>query len=199
MLLRHRLEDGYADDVIAAASYDPSFENTKIIVLLANSAAASSEVRLLEIGADCVQRDPIRADVVMAYIAKYIRHSTSSATSRSSVPADCINFAGARLDSLERTLRSRESSVQLTPREVTLVEILAESAGKILTYETLYSDVLGRRYRGDTSNMRVLLGKLGSSLKSVGVSLQDHVDVIAKTGYRYRSPQPQGRANATTS
>jgi DNA-binding winged helix-turn-helix (wHTH) protein len=75
--------------------------------------------------------------------------------------------------------------VSLTPREVLLVEVLAGSKGQIVTYETLYSEVLGRRFRGDTSNMRVLLGKLGSSIRPLGLTLQHHVDVIPKTGYRY--------------
>ncbi len=186
MLLRQQLEDGYADDIIAAVNRDPSCSSPKIIVLVSGSASASSEVRLLELGADCVQRDPIRADVVMAYLSKYMQPLT--VTRRSAVP-DCVHFAGARLNRLERILHRRNSAVRLTPREVTLLEILAECGGKIVTYEILYNDVLGRRFRGDTSNMRVLLGKLGSSFKSIGVALQDHVDVIAKTGYRYRGSE----------
>jgi DNA-binding response OmpR family regulator len=182
MLVRHQLEDGYADDVIAALADISSTPATMIIVLLAAVASASTEVRLLEIGADCVQRDPIRSDVVLAYVAKYIRVSS---TNRPIVSSSDIHFAGARLNPLERTLRLRDVIVALTPREVTLIEFLAESSDRIVTYESLYHEVLGRRFRGDTSNMRVLLGKLGSSIKPLGLVLQDHVEVIPKTGYRY--------------
>ena len=191
VLLRHQLEDGYADDIITALNQDRSSSNAKIVVLLAGAATASTEVRLLELGADCVQRDPIRADVVLAYLSKYVR---SSAPSGPPVKSGYVDFAGARFDPLSRTFQCRSSTVQLTPREATLLEILAESPGKIVTYETLYNDVLGRRYRGDTSNMRVLLGKLGSSFKSTGVALQDHVEVIPKTGYRYRMPDVENAA-----
>ena len=189
VLVRHQLEDGYADDIIALLNQHRPSSNTKIIVLLQGSAAASSEVRLLELGADCVQRDPIRADVVVAYLAKYMRSETRTGDP---IESACVSFAGARFDPLARSLECRGATVQLTPREISLLETLAESAGKVVTYETLYNDVLGRRFRGDTSNMRVLLGKLGSSFKRLGVPLQEHVEVIPKTGYKV-SPPPAGK------
>jgi DNA-binding response OmpR family regulator len=181
LLVRHQLEDGYADDVLAALSTGSS-TTTRVIVLLSAAAAASTEARLLELGADNVQRDPVRSDVVLAYIYKYIRFSS---TDRSANRPSDIHFAGARLDPLQRTLRLDNLVVSLTPREVALVEFLAESADRVVTYDSLYSEVLGQRFRGDTSNMRVLLGKLGSSLRPLGLVLQHHVEVIPKTGYRY--------------
>lgn len=184
LLVRHQLDDGYADEVIAALGSGVSATGTKIVVLLSGATSSAAEVRLLQLGADCVQRDPIRCDVVLAYIAKYIRFPT---TNRPIVNKTEIHFAGARLNPLERTLRLRDQSVSLTPREVTLIEYLADSTDRIVTYESLYNDVLGRRFRGDTSNMRVLLGKLGSSIKPLGLVLHQHVEVISKTGYRYRS------------
>ena len=194
MLVRHQLEDGYADDVIAALSNGTSMPLTRIIVLLAAVASASTEVRLLEIGADYVQRDPIRSDVVLAYIAKYIRLSS---TARPTVSSSDIQFAGARLNPLERTLQLRDVIVSLTPREVALIEFLAESTDRVVTYESLYHEVLGLRFRGDTSNMRVLLGKLGSSIRPLGLVLQDHVEVIPKTGYRYHCANGKRAPKAT--
>ncbi len=196
MLVRHRLEDGYADDIIAALYNGASVPPTRLIVLMAADADASVEVRLLEIGADCVQRDPIRSDVVLAYITKYIRVTDTARLA--SKPRD-IDFAGARLNPIDRTLQRGKSLVSLTPREVALIEFLTESTDQVVTYESLYGEVLGRRFRGDTSNMRVLLGKLGSSLKPLGLVLKDHVEVISKTGYRYHClkgtsvPEAKGR------
>lgn len=196
IIVRHQLEDGYADDIIAALCGGASTQSTKLIVLLAAAASASTEVRLLEMGADCVQRDPIRTDVVLAYIARYIQLTS---TARPAMHLSEIHFAGARLNPVERTLRLRDSIVSLTPREVALIEFLTESTDQVATYESLYNEVLGRRFRGDTSNMRVLLGKLGSSLKPLGLVLQDHVEVIPKTGYRYhyshgkRADEPAAR------
>jgi DNA-binding response OmpR family regulator len=68
-----------------------------------------------------------------------------------------------------------------------LVELLVGSENRIVTYDSLYHEVLGRHFDGDTSNMRVLLGKLGASARRIGISVRRNIDVIAKTGYRYRS------------
>jgi hypothetical protein len=51
----------------------------------------------------------------------------------------------------------------------------------------LYSEILGRRFAGETSNMRVLLGKLGKTTAKVGLDVRQWVEVIPKLGYRYRS------------
>lgn len=182
-LVRYQLDDGYSDDVIRIFAALNSTAAPKIIVLLPPNTPPAAEARQLEIGADCVLRDPVRADIMLAYATKYLRESAEApAPARSS----SIQFAGAQLHPLERTLHLDHHTVTLTPREVTLVEMLVDAAGKVVTYESLYSEILGRRFRGDTSNMRVLLGRLSSSIKSLGLQLRDHVDVIPKTGYRYR-------------
>jgi DNA-binding response OmpR family regulator len=183
VLVRFQLDDGYSDDVIAAVRGSQPVVSTRIIVLLNADAPSAIEARQLEIGADCVQRDPVRTDVLLAYVAKFLRRNTVRAPRTPSTTH--IEFAEASLNALERTLDLRGVRVTLTPREVRLAEMLAGAAGEIVTYESLYSELLGRRLRGDTSNMRVLLGILCASVKPLGIILRDHISVIPKSGYRY--------------
>jgi DNA-binding winged helix-turn-helix (wHTH) protein len=91
-------------------------------------------------------------------------------------------------------LQSGKATVALTPREALLMELLVQTQGEVISYDTLYSDLLGRRFRGDTSNMRVLLAKLSCSARKVGLSLRNCIDVIPKTGYRYRGAESPDRA-----
>jgi DNA-binding response OmpR family regulator len=184
-IVRYQLDDGYSDDVIAALGDSNCVPSPKVVVLLPANAPSLVEARQIEIGADCVQRDPIRSDILLAYLGKYLRKGRVASTPASPTS---INFAGATLNTLERTMQLTDRRVSLTPREVMLAESLVDVTGRIVTYETLYSEVLGRKFRGDTSNMRVLLGKLGASIKRLGVALPDYVEVIPKTGYRYRIP-----------
>lgn len=184
-LVRHKLDDGYSDDVIASIAALHLLPTTKIIVLVAAGTLSSTEVRQLSLGADCVRRDPVRTDVLTAYLAKYVSASRILRLDTARVPTKTADFCGAVLCAIERTLRHDGQAVWLTPREVALVELLAHSHGEVVTYDTLYGEVLGRRFRGDTSNMRVLLGKLGASTRSVGIALHQWVQVIPKTGYRY--------------
>src|SRR5437868_7274317 len=123
-------------------------------------------------GADCVHRDPVRIDVLLVYLAKYTGKLSDSPPAVTHSPARTHLFAGAALNILERTLRRRGLTVLLTPREVALAELLVRSRGEVITYETLYNEILGSIFRGDTSNMRVLLGKLTASARSVGITLR---------------------------
>lgn len=96
-----------------------------------------------------------------------------------------IDFCGGLFAPVERTLRHGRKRISLTPREALLVEMLTQSSGVVASYERLYGEILGRRFRGDTSNMRVLLGKLATSCRSIGMTIRPHIQVIPKTGYRY--------------
>lgn len=182
MIVRHQLQDGYSDDVIAALADSERLPSTKVIVLLTAGISSTIEARQLSLGADCVQRDPVRSEVLLAYIGKYLQHSGKAERNPAKIR---MKFAGALMDPLERTLQHEGNVASLTPREVAIIELLADSPGQIITYDMLYNEILGRRFRGDTSNMRVLLAKLGTSLRQIGLALP--VEVIPKTGYRYRA------------
>ena len=187
VLARHQLADGYSDDVLAHLRTAHRLPETKVIVMVRAGTPSALEARQLTLGADCVQRDPVRIEVLVEYLAKYhdARVRTGRARRRSSLGA--IRFAGATLRVPERELHYRNRSVQLTPRETQLAELLVQFDGEVLTYETLFSELLGRRFRGDTSNMRVLFGKLSASAATLGIALRSWIAVIAKGGYRYQS------------
>jgi DNA-binding response OmpR family regulator len=183
VLARHRLTDGYSDDLLALVASQRHKPHTRFIILVAADTPIAEEARQIALGADCVQRDPVRSDVLLEYLLKYLRESKPG---RRLTPATSgFVLAGATIDPLARTLRHRKKCVRLTPREVELAERLHEFKGQLASYSTLYSEILGRQFRGDTSNLRVLLGKLVKSFKSAGLNLRPSVEVIAKSGYRY--------------
>ena len=186
LLVRHKLGDGYSDDAIALLARAGLLPATKIVVLMAAGTPPAAEARQVALGADCVQRDPVRTDVLIEYLAKYQASPREPGRQARRARPRAIPFAGARLLPLERTLEHRDQSVTLTPREAQLIELLAQSKGAVVSYDTLYSELLHRRFRGDTSNMRVLLGKLTASAGAIGIALRRWIEVIPKTGYRYR-------------
>jgi len=193
VLTRRRLGDGYSDDVLAALAAAGMTAAANVVVLIGAGTPASVEARQVALGADCVQRDPVRPEVLVEYLAKY---NTGQPRVRRETPRIVrapFSFAGALVDPVERTLQHRKRIVHLTPHEVDLIELLIPSEGGVLTYDTLYSDLLERRFRGDTSNMRVLLGKLMASARTVGLPLRKWVQVIPKLGYRYRQPALEER------
>lgn len=187
LLTRHKLGDGYSDDLIALLAASERLPSTKVIILFGAGASSALVARQVALGADLVLRDPVRTDVLVEYLAKY--HGSSKRAGRAMSPPepDSYEFAGAIVRPLERQLQCEKGAVRLTPREADLVDLLVRSGGELVTYDTLYAEILGRPFQGDTSNLRVLLRKLDASFRTVGLSLRPWVEVIPKTGYRYRS------------
>lgn len=188
VLTRHRLSDGYADDVIAALTESNLISSTKVVVLSAPGILSSAEARLVRLGADCVLHDPVRVEVLLEYLAKYRRASAASPTSRPAPEEKILEFAGGRVLLVDRQWQRGKRVARLTPREISLIETLVQSEGNAVTYHNLFSDILGRRFRGDTANLRVLLGLLDASARKIGIDLRSWVEVIPKLGYRYRRP-----------
>lgn len=186
LVARHTLADGYADHLARDIAAVPGDRRPRLIVLASPGTSAAEEARLVTLGADCVLRDPVRSEVLLAYLARYLSRGETGPRPPATAAAR-LSFAGGDLHSDDRTLRLRGRTRTLTPREASLAESLAARPGEVVTYETLFGEVLGRRFRGDTSNLRVLLGKLAASCSAVGGDLRAWVEVIPKSGYRLHS------------
>lgn len=186
ILTRHRLSDGYSDEVIAALKTVNLLGSTRLVVLTSANFSAALEARQIALGADLVQRDPVRMEVLLEYLQKFLDESKRQRGRSAHALHEPFAFAGARIDPVGRKMQNGKRACHLTPREVELAELLAQSPDQLVTYETLFHDILGRRFRGETSNLRVLLGKLVESAKRTGVDLRSWIEVIPKLGYRYR-------------
>lgn len=190
VVTRQRLADGYSDDIITLLREARLLPATKVIVLVAAGTTSKAEARQLTLGADCLLRDPVRTDVLLAHLAKFCQVSPSTRVKAAPSHDRAISFSGATVHPSDRLLQRDRKSISLTRREVELIELLVQSRGETLSYEHLYHEILGRHFTGDTSNMRVLLGKLSNSVARVGIALRQWVEVIPKTGYRYRKTLP---------
>ena len=187
VLVRQKLADGYSDDIIATLQAAELLPATKVIVLMSAAATPVAESRQVALGADCVLRDPVRGDVLIAYLAKFSAAADRVSDVGRRRPTSTLPFAGAIVLPVERQIRHGHQVAVVTPREIQLIEVLAHAKDTVVSYDTLYSEVLQRRFGGDTSNMRVLLGKLAASAGHIGIPLRRWIEVIPKTGYRYRS------------
>jgi DNA-binding response OmpR family regulator len=187
IVARHQLIDGYSDDVLKELDRTGLRPAVKVIVLMEPVAYCRHAARQVALGADSVQQDPIRSDVLLEYLVRY-RAAAQSAVRLAMRPAigQPFDLAGAKIQPLDRLLLRGRRRARLTPREVQLAECLADSPNSVVGYTQLYGDLLGSSFRGDTSTIRVLLGKLAASYAAVGLKLRDFIEVIPKTGYRYR-------------
>lgn len=190
ILVRHQLDDGFSDDVLASLAATGRTTTIRRIVILAAGTPTPLEARQISLGADCVLRDPLRTDVLLAYLHKFQREARDTEVRRPAVSPGPTPFAGGTFHREDRQLRHRDRTALLTPREVELVECLLQADGETVTYEMLFNEILNRPFQGDTSNMRVLLGKLTRSAAGIGLAARHWIEVIPKSGYRYRELRP---------
>ncbi len=186
VVVRRELPDGYSDDIITTARQHGMPQ--RVIVLLRAATTSAEAARQLELGACQIQRDPVRMDILSRLIAQ-LREQSGSERMLQEGPYGQLDFAGATLQILERRLTAGAHAVTLTPRETSLLQLLHENQGKVVSYDVLYCEVLQRPFRGETSNMRVLLGLLVDSFAKLGLNLRDEIEVIPKSGYRVLGPR----------
>lgn len=187
IIARGRLSDGFSDDLAAVLAARGSASPPAVILLIEAGSSSAHEARQISLGASAVLRDPVRTEVLVAYTGKFWNESVWARPLAATAHAKelRLTFAGATVHPLERRVENGSRKHRITPREVQLLKLLAESEGHVVTYHTLYSDILGRKFRGDSSNMRVLLRKLHASFALLQIRLREYITVIPKTGYRY--------------
>lgn len=193
IVVRHRLLDGYSDDVFALLNNIASAGRPRVIVLMSADRTTQLEARQIALGADCVLHDPVRTDILFEYLARYRKTPAVSGRDAGSHQAS-FAFAGAEVFVHEHRIVFGKRSAHIAPQEAALLLVLAHAGEELVPYPVLYSDLFGRRFDGDTSNCRVLLGKLAASFKRLGIALRPFIQVIPKSGYRYvPPPSPSSR------
>ncbi len=181
VIVRHRLADGYSDDIIAYVAKHTT-RPARVIVLAPADCSAKEETRHISLGADSVLRDPVRLEVMLEYLARHCADAASPAPRKS---AACYEFAGVQVHPLEHRLTRGKQNVRTTQRVIELLHVLHANAGQVASYASLYSELFGRRFAGDTANCRVLLAKANDAFRRLGVNLRNHIKVIPKSGYLY--------------
>lgn len=188
VVARHRLADGYSDDVFAWLKTSGQLAGTRVMVLVPADCSIRQEARQVALGADCVLRDPLRMEVLLEYLAKYRAKKDPATPVRSPEPA--YEFAGAQVLPHEYHLVRSGKTVQVAPQEIALLRLLHDSAGKVIPYPVLYHELFNQKFAGNTANCRVLLAKSAASFQRLNIDLRAHIKVIPKSGYLY-SPKSQ--------
>ncbi len=189
VVVRQRLREDYSDDLLATLKELEATSRPRVIVLVPADCSIRLEARQVALGADCVLRDPVRMEVLLEYLAKYRTESRGALAPALASPL-CYEFAGVQVFPHEHRLVRLEQSTHVAPKEIELLQLLARSAGKVVPYPVLYCEVFKQLFAGDTANSRVLLGKVTTSFRRVGVDLRRHIEVIPKSGYLYSPAAP---------
>ena len=118
-----------------------TWSSIPIIVISARSAE-KEKVSALDLGADDYLTKPFGTSELLARIRASLRHSNRLNTD-STLYIRSYRCGGLVLDFSKRLLTIDGEKVHLTPIEYKIVAYLAQHSGKVMTYASILSNVLG--------------------------------------------------------
>jgi two-component system KDP operon response regulator KdpE len=154
---------------------------TQIPVLVVSGRSESwDKVEALDAGADDYVTKPFSADELLARIRALSRR-TPSATDE-----PIVRFGEVSVDLAARIVTRAGLPVRLTPTEWRLLEVLLRNHDRLVTRETLLTEVWGPQYTTDTGYLRLYLAQLRKKLEPEPSSPR-YLLTEAGMGYRFSS------------
>ena len=162
---------------------------TKVpILVVSGRTGAADKVDALDAGADDYVTKPFSIEELLARI----RALTRRLPAEESEPT--VRFGDIEVDFSAKQVRrlgERESeTVRLTPTEWRILEILLRGAGRLITRESLLSEVWGPHHSTDTGYLRLYLAQLRKKLEPEP-SRPRYLVTVLGMGYRFISDEDQ--------
>lgn len=152
---------------------------TTIPILVVSGRTESwDKVEALDAGADDYVTKPFAADELLARLRALSRR-TPAATDEPT-----ISFGDVVVDLAAHRVTRAGAAVRLTPTEWRLLEVLLRNSGRLVTRETLLTEVWGPQYTTDTGYLRLYLAQLRKKLEP-NPSTPRYLLTEAGMGYRF--------------
>lgn len=154
---------------------------TPIIMVTAKDAEAD-RVAGLELGADDYVTKPFSVRELAARVRAVLRRSGEP------VPASAPTSVAAgpvELDAERHEVRVRGEVVDLPPKEFALLEVLLRRAGKLVTRDSLITQVWGEDYHGDTRTLDVHVRRLRGKIEE-NPREPKHLRTVRGLGYKFQ-------------
>jgi two-component system, OmpR family, KDP operon response regulator KdpE len=159
---------------------------TQVPILVVSGRTESwDKVEALDAGADDYVTKPFAADELLARIRALGRRAPTAPE------APVVAFADVVVDLAARVVTRAGTTVRLTPTEWRLLEVLLRHPGRLVTRETLLTEVWGPQYTTDTGYLRLYLSQLRKKLEPEPGAPR-HLLTEAGMGYRFAPDPPAG-------
>lgn len=150
--------------------------NTTPVLMLTAKDGEYDIAEGLELGADDYLTKPFSFVVLVARLHALVRRSNPT-------PSDAtIAIGSLTLDTMTRHCRVDERTVELTPREYTLLETLARRPGQPMTRTELLDHVWGGDHTAGSNVVDVYVGYLRKKLEPSGAP--SLIETVRGVGYR---------------
>jgi two-component system KDP operon response regulator KdpE len=163
--------------------------STVPILVVSGRTDAADKVEALDAGADDYVTKPFSMDELLARIRAQTRRLPSGTDDEQPVVA----FGDVQVDLAAKTVVRRSGeSVRLTPTEWKILELLLHSPDKLITRETILTEVWGPFHAKDTGYLRLYFAQLRKKLEPVPAAPR-HLVTVLGMGYRF-VPDAEARA-----
>lgn len=156
-----------------------TYSSVPIIVISARTMERS-KVAALDMGADDYLTKPFGTAELLARIRTALRHSQKTANENTR-----YEVGDLMIDFERRLVKVKDQDVHLTQIEYKLVSLLAQNAGRVLTYETIISKIWGPYADSDNQILRVNMAHIRRKLEENPAEPQ-YIFTEIGVGYRMR-------------
>lgn len=151
------------------------------IIILSVREHEANKIMALDAGADDYLTKPFGIGELMARLRVAMRHALSHMEE-----IELFELGELAVDLTRRVVTVSSDEVQLTPTEYTLLRVLIQHAGKVLTHLQLLREVWGPGYEHEKHLLRVNISNLRSKLEAEPARPQ-YILTEPGVGYRLRS------------
>jgi two-component system, OmpR family, KDP operon response regulator KdpE len=148
------------------------------ILVVSGRSGSLDKVDALDAGADDYVTKPFAADELLARIRALSRR-TPAATDE-----PVVTFGDVVVDLAAHIVTRAGAAVRLTPTEWRMLEVLVRNPDRLVTRETLLTEVWGPQYTTDTGYLRLYLAQLRKKLEPEP-SKPRYLLTEAGMGYRF--------------
>jgi two-component system OmpR family response regulator len=150
------------------------------VIFLTARDDVTDRVRGLKAGGDDYMTKPFAVAELLARLEVLQRRSVAGGEA-----AAQRRFGKWVLDPLRRRLRSGEESVELQPREYTLIEVLMANEGQVLTKKFLLENVWDIRFDPGTNVVDAMICRLRRKIDTPGRT--SHIETVRGKGYVFHA------------
>jgi two-component system, OmpR family, KDP operon response regulator KdpE len=132
------------------------------VIVVSARGREADKVQALDAGADDYLTKPFGMNELLARIRVALRHARQAA---GPVSLPLFEIGPLRIDQTRREVTLAGEALHLTPTEYRLLVLLAQNAGRVLTYRQILKEIWGPPAAGQTHYARVYMAALRKKLE----------------------------------
>lgn len=160
------------------------------VIIISARQSEDDIIEALDKGADDYVTKPFNNSVLMARIRMVLRKSIIQKTDNISMK-QTFGAGDLCIDYDKRIVMTDNNEIHLTPIEYKIITILAQNAGKVMTYNTMCRELWGP-YSGDTRTLRVNMANIRRKIEK---NSADPVYILTEVGVGYRMIEDDSTIN----